>query len=57
MAKAKITHQWADGSATVMQVSTAANGPDSLDECVSRVTNLWRECVGDGVEVEAEDTP
>lgn len=49
MAYARVTHQWPDGeAATVMEAGTDANGPDALDECVRRVLDLWRECVGSG---------
>lgn len=47
MAHAKIIQQWADGSATVMQVGTRADGPDALDECVRRVSELWHVTIGD----------
>ena len=49
MARAKIIQQWADGSATLMSVSTTADGPDALDECVARIAALWRVCLADTV--------
>lgn len=54
MAKAKIIHQWTDGSATLMQVDTLADGPDSLDECVRRVSVLWHVCIGEPDDEDAE---
>lgn len=47
MATASIRHKFPDGTITEMQVSTLADGPDALDECVIRVRELWHECVGD----------
>ena len=52
MAYAKITHQWPDESATVMEVGVDANGPDALDECVRRVTDLWQVCTDNGTAAE-----
>jgi len=54
VAYAKITHQWPDESATVMEVGTAADGPDALDECVRRVSTLWHVCIGSDEDDPAE---
>jgi hypothetical protein len=52
VAYAQIEHRWTDGQTTLMQVGTQADGPDALDECVRRVTDLWHECVEDDAEAE-----
>jgi hypothetical protein len=55
MARAKIIQQWADGSATLLMVSTTADGPDALDECVTRIAALWHVCLADTVPDTIED--
>lgn len=45
MAFAKILNTYPDKSSVLMVVGTQANGPDSMDECVARVKDLWRECM------------
>jgi hypothetical protein len=52
MAYARITQQWADESATTMEVGIDANGPDALDECARRVAVLWALCVGEDAEAD-----
>lgn len=52
MSVARITHQWSDEAATVLEVEVDGNHPDLLDELVSRVIRLWREtCADAGGEV------
>lgn len=53
IAYARLIQQWADGSATLMEVGTRVDGPDAADEMVRRVKDLWHECVEDA-EAEAE---
>lgn len=54
MAYAKIAHQWADESMTVLEVgSEEAAHPDLLDELTTRVVRLWRETCAAGAEDEA----
>lgn len=47
MAKVSVTHQWADGSATCLEVSAQGQHPDLLDELVSRTVRLWQETCAD----------
>lgn len=47
IAYARIVHQYPDKTTTDMYCGTNADGPDSLDECVRRVKDLWRECCCD----------
>jgi hypothetical protein len=56
MAYARIVNTYADTSSVRMEIGIEANGPDALDECVRRVKDLWRECIGDEAEAEAGDS-
>jgi hypothetical protein len=54
VAVAKIIHRFSDGTSTELVVSIKADGPDALDECVRRVSDLWRLAMTEG---ESEGTP
>lgn len=54
MARCKITHQWIDGSATVVEAHVAETFADCLDECRVAVVKMWREVVEDEVVVDPE---
>ena len=51
----RVTHQWADGTATELEVGTDMPAyPDEAAECVARALDMWRACIAASSDDEAD---
>lgn len=59
MARARVTHTWADGTSVINEIHVDPTFADAVDEARVQVLRLWRAtcCDDETAESEVEDDP